>query len=141
MPPDPSIREVDLDAVRELRREVFIEEQGVPEAEEWDSLDARATHFGAYMGKELAACARIVPSGRAARIGRVAVSAPLRGRGLGQVLMLHLIDWCRAHGHHEIVLDAQVQVVRFYRDLGFVEEGERFMDAGIEHVRMRRILS
>ncbi len=28
-----------------VRRAVFIEEQGIPEAEEWDALDATCTHY------------------------------------------------------------------------------------------------
>ena len=37
-------------------------------------------------------------------------------------------------------MNAQVHAEPFYERAGFVSEGERFMEAGIEHVRMRRSL-
>lgn len=117
-----------------LRRAVFIEEQGVPEALEWDGLDEGAQHFLAENAEgEAIATARMLSDGH---IGRVAVLRDWRGRGVGTGLMAYLIEAAQRQGYRRIFLDAQVEALDFYRRLGFVAEGTVFMDAGIPHRHM-----
>ena len=57
-----------------IRREVFIEEQGVPEEVEMDGRDDEAVHVLASVdGEAPAGCGRLMFSGSEAKIGRVAV--------------------------------------------------------------------
>ena len=124
-----------------LRFEVFVDEQRCPADEEVDALDAEATHFGVFLDGRLEACARVVDvGGGGAKIGRVAVRAARRGEGLGRVVMDEVLAWCRARGFRRAVLDAQCQALAFYERLGFVPEGEVFLEAGIEHRHMTRPL-
>lgn len=118
-----------------LRRQVFIIEQSVPEELEWDGEDETALHLLAEdeMGNPIGT-ARMLADGH---IGRVAVLAPWRGRGVGMTLMLWMLELAREHGHREVFLDAQIDALAFYRKLGFQAEGEVFMDAGIPHRHMR----
>jgi predicted GNAT family N-acyltransferase len=74
----------------------------------------------------------------AAKVGRVAVRAALRGHGIGARLMARAAAIASERGFAEIVLHAQVSVAGFYRRLGYVEEGDPFDEAGIPHVAMRR---
>ena len=74
---------------------------------------------------------------RVGHIGRMAVLAPWRGRGVGSAILRRLIDAARERGDGEIVLAAQIQAIAFYRAHQFVEEGEVFLEAGIAHRRMR----
>lgn len=125
-----------------VRRAVFIEEQGIPETEEWDALDATCTH---YLATDDAAAplatARLIANGPEAKIGRVAVMAPARGTGLGRQIMAHLIDEARTAGFRTAMLEAQVPVIAFYESLGFVAEGPAYDDgSGILHRVMRRAL-
>src|SRR5690349_18932265 len=53
--------EADMQAACLVRRRVFIEEQGVPEAEEWDALDELATHFVLLESEAIVGTARLVP--------------------------------------------------------------------------------
>jgi ElaA protein len=126
---------------RELRRVVFIEEQGVPEAIEQDSDDAKALHFLAYADTLPIAVARVVDKGHgAAKIGRVAVIASRRGEGIGAALMEFVLTSLAEQGFAEALLHAQEPVVGFYEKLGFTVEGERFFEAEIPHFAMRKRL-
>jgi predicted GNAT family N-acyltransferase len=125
-------------ALRAVRGEVFQREQNVPEALEWDGLDAQAAHVLARDSfGHAVACGRLLPDGH---IGRVAVLRHWRCKGVGTELMYRLLQLARENGHGEVHLAAQVQALPFYERLGFIAEGEEFMDADIPHRRMRRRL-
>ena len=122
----------------DIRRRVFIEEQQIPEAEEWDDADATATHFLARDGDRPAATARLIAAGVTAKIGRVAVLPEYRGTGLGRDLMRHILDHATSHGFSGSVLEAQTYAIPFYERLGYVAEGPEYDDgSGILHRLMR----
>ncbi|HSV18021.1 MAG TPA: GNAT family N-acetyltransferase [Casimicrobiaceae bacterium] len=128
----------DAPALQAVRRAVFIDEQRVPENLEWDAADARCVHALAEDDDARAiGCARLLPDGH---IGRVAVLAAWRGRGVGATLLLRLIDVARAHGHLRVMLNAQLHAMAFYARYGFVAEGAPFDEAGIAHQVMARVL-
>lgn len=122
----------------EIRRRVFIDEQAVPEAEEWDGRDPDCVHFLAWRDKTPVGTARLLPDGH---IGRVAVLPEGRGLGIGLALMREVIRTARELGHAHLELAAQVQALDFYGRLGFEAYGEIFLDAGIAHRSMRLSLS
>jgi len=80
------------------------------------------------------------PAGRNARIGRVAVLREWRGKGVGRAVMRYLEEEGRQRGYGGITLAAQMTALAFYQRLGYVERGEVFLEAGIEHVWMDVIL-
>ena len=133
--PGPRVYEVAWrthgDALKALRHTVFVEEQGVPEAEEWDGQDEASRHFIAEDGTGTAVgTARLMPSGQ---IGRMAVLKPLRGKGIGARLLAATVDAARRGGYERIFLHAQIEAEGFYERAGFRGVGETFMEAGIEH--------
>lgn len=129
----------ELAACFAIRRSVFIEEQDIPESEEWDETDLLATHFIAEDEHGPAATARLYRDGDMARVGRVAVLLRRRGTGLGARMMEAAIDHARNHGFAGVVLDAQIRAIPFYTRLGFAAEGPEFDDgSGIMHRRMTR---
>jgi predicted GNAT family N-acyltransferase len=124
-----------------VRRAVFIEEQGIPEAEEWDAEDATCTHFLAEDERGPLGSARLIALGDTAKIGRVAVMAHARGTGLGRALMDHVMTAARTTGFARAMLEAQLYVIPFYESMGFVAEGPDYDDgSGILHRVMRRPL-
>jgi len=118
----------------EIRRLVFIEEQAVPQEEEWDGRDDDCLHFLAWLDDQPVGTARLLPDGH---IGRVAVLATGRGQGIGLALMRAAIAAARERGHAQAELAAQTHALAFYRRLGFEAHGVEFLDAGIAHRNMR----
>jgi predicted GNAT family N-acyltransferase len=120
-----------------IRRTVFIEEQQVPESEEWDDDDAVSAHVLVRLNRDPVGTGRLNPAGK---IGRIAVIAGARGRGIGALILRHLLDEARRRGIRRPHLHAQLQALPFYEKLGFRSEGGVFDEAGIPHVRMRLAL-
>ncbi len=124
---------------RPLREAVFVAEQGVPLALEWDEFDAASRHVIARDGDGAAiGTGRLLPDGH---IGRLAVLAGWRSQGVGRALLERLLEEAAAQGLQTLLLHAQIQALGFYEKLGFVAEGPPFMEAGIPHRRMRRFLT
>jgi ElaA protein len=127
----------DIATCRALRRVVFIEEQGVSEADEVDDLDDVAIHLLAYRDGSPVGTARLLVHGSVGKVGRVCVVRSARGTGLGAALMRAAVDQFRAMpGLHKVKLGAQSHATGFYEALGFTVVGEPFLDAGIVHREM-----
>ena len=122
-----------------IRKEVFIQEQNIPAALEWDTVDAAASHAVAYnsLGAALGTGRLFVDATGAFRIGRMAVLGSMRHAGVGRALLDRLVELARLQGASSVVLSAQVSALRFYARAGFAEEGQPFDEAGIAHVEMR----
>ncbi|MFP3873780.1 MAG: GNAT family N-acetyltransferase [Thiohalophilus sp.] len=121
-------------AIEAIRRQVFIEEQQVPEELEWDGLDDQAIHLLVTVADDTPiATARLLPDGH---IGRMAVLPGWRGQGVGTAMLRRLLELARAQHLPRVFLNAQVSAEGFYAKAGFHSEGEIFMDAGIPHKRM-----
>lgn len=125
----------DQSLLRPIRQQVFIQEQSVPEALEWDEEDHEATHFLLLADQQPIGTARLTPNGV---IGRVAILPQWRGQHLGATLMRAVIGEAERQGLHPQRLAAQTRVVYFYQRLGFRVISPPFMDAGIPHVDMVR---
>lgn len=133
---DVRIDIVDWDScqpLRDIRREVFIDEQQVPAEEEWDNYDATAVHFLMSVDGEPAGTARLLPDGH---IGRVAIVRRWRGKGLGDDLMRRVMDHAREKGMTILALSAQTQALDFYTRLGFRVCSNEYIEAGIPHHAM-----
>jgi ElaA protein len=123
-----------------LRREVFVEEQGVPPDLELDGLDGVAVLLVARRGDRVVGTARMRTVHGAAKAERVAVPRDLRGTGIGAALMAALESEAAAAGLAEVKLNAQESAIPFYERLGYEGVGPRFHEAGIPHRAMRRTL-
>lgn len=126
------------EALHAVRHRVFVDEQQVPAALEIDALDPLSVHVLARdaAGTPIGA-GRLTPDGR---IGRMAVLAAWRGRGVGEALLLALVAAAQAAGWPQLTLHAQLPARVFYSRQGFLPEGEVFDEAGIAHQQMRRRL-
>ena len=122
-----------------LRHEVFVEEQHVPVELERDARDDGAFHAVALDGCRCVGTGRlVVQAGGVGRVGRMAVEQDARRRGVGDLVLVALEARARALGLHEIELHAQCYVERFYAKHGYARVGEVFVEAGIDHVVMRK---
>ena len=124
------------EAARQVRETVFVDEQNVPRDMEWDEHDAVSRHViardsdGGVIGT-----GRLLADGQ---LGRMAVLADWRGKGVGRALLERLLEEATRLGLEHPALHAQTQASGFYRRFGFVEEGPEFMEAGIPHRIMVR---
>ncbi|MDB6062283.1 MAG: hypothetical protein JWM78_2386 [Verrucomicrobiaceae bacterium] len=127
----------DSDALAEIRRRVFIEEQRVPAELEWDGEDEIAQHWLALIDAQPVGTARMLRSGH---IGRMAVLAQTRNQRIGSALLKQVIAAARAAQLREVYLHAQTHALAFYARHDFIAEGPEFFDAGIPHRTMRLTL-
>ncbi len=124
----------DIALCRALRRTVFIEEQGVSEADELDDLDDAAVHLLATEDGQPLGSARLLVLGDTGKIGRVCVLASARGRGLGAALIRAAVaTFATLPGVKHVKLGAQTHALGFYEALGFRPVGAVYDDAGIPH--------
>ena len=131
----------DLATCQALRRTVFIEEQNVPEADEVDGRDAGAVHLLATVDGRPVGTARLLVSGDSGKIGRVCVLAEMRGKGIGARLIEAAVrEFAANPAIGKVKLSAQISALPFYERLGFTAEGDEYLDAGIVHRDMYRML-
>jgi predicted GNAT family N-acyltransferase len=130
-------------AAEQVRRAVFVAEQGVPADMELDELDPMVMHAVARRADGTCiGTARLIPEAAGtARVGRMAVLADWRRQGVGAALLWHLFEQAAKNDVQRLVLSAQLTAMPFYRRYGFVEEGSEYLDAGIRHMTMRRALT
>lgn len=127
--------DTDRNSIRNIREQVFIQEQKVPAELEWDSLETSAQHFLVLHEGEAIGTGRITSSGK---IGRMAVKKSARGIGAGQLLLENICGYAHSQGLTKVYLNAQCRACNFYQKLGFVSVGTVFDEANIPHIRMER---
>lgn len=120
-----------------IRREVFVQEQNVPEDREIDGHDPVARHFCVYVDGKLIGTCRVRLMGSAAKIERVAVLKDYRKLGIGRILMKYILQEFGKTGDIQLFkLSSQSYAVPFYEKLGFKKRGGEYMDAGMPHYDM-----
>jgi len=125
--------EASRQVLMDIRRQVFIDEQGVPESEEFSEEDKSATHWVAYGTDNIAmGTARLLND----KVGRMAVLKAHRQRGVGSALMRQIIRHAAKTGLESIQLDAQLHAIPFYEGMKFETDGTIFDDVGIPHQHM-----
>lgn len=129
----------DYKEVFAIRTKVFVEEQHVPAELELDEYEQEAIHFLASVDGKPAGVARMRwIDALTAKAERVAVLKSFRGTGVGRELMIALEKHARAEHAASIQLHAQLTAQPFYERLGYQAYGDTFLDAGIEHIAMKK---
>lgn len=121
-----------------IRTQVFICEQGITEADEWDDQDLISQHFVIYDQDQPIATARLLENNR---VRRVAVLKAYRGQGLGQMIMLEIIGYAQKQCRSVLTLSSQVHAISFYEKLGFIVQGNSYDECGIPHIEMTMSLN
>jgi predicted GNAT family N-acyltransferase len=134
---DPS----EVEQALALREQVFCVEQGVALEADQDGLDDGAIQIVAVeAGRVIGTCRVLVESG-VGRLGRMAVEAGSRGRGLGAAILAAAEQSARDAGARQMRLHAQRYVEDLYAAAGYTPYGEPFVEEGIPHVAMEKRLA
>lgn len=124
-----------------IRQAVFVAEQKVPAEMEIDEFEDQALYFTGYLDQQPVATLRVLTEGAFYHVQRVATMKAYRHQGLGLELMQAAEASAKKAGHKGLILNAQVTAVPFYERLGYQEtDKERFLDAGILHQEMIKII-
>ena len=129
----------DESSIRSVRQAVFVREQHIPAALEWDGRDPDCTHLLALTQEQHAVgTLRLSQDGR---IGRMAVLKPYRHQGVASALLRYLLAMAEKQGMTTLFLNAQCQTTGIYQRFGFAPTGPVFEEAGIPHQRMQWLYS
>jgi len=118
-----------------IRRSVFVEEQGVDAALEYDH-EEEAHHYLLLLGEKPIATARWRETEKGIKLERFAVLPSFRNRGIGEIILREVLKDVTSAGK-PVYLHSQLKAVSFYERNGFRKEGPVFSEAGIEHYLMR----
>ena len=124
-----------FEAIRSVRDKVFVKEQSVPIDIEIDGLDEKAIHVVVVIKGSAIATGRMLEDGH---IGRIAVLNNQRGKGIGRLIMQKFLEHAKEQKLKKVWLSSQWHAHRFYCNLGFVCIGEKYQEAGIDHIKMTK---
>jgi predicted GNAT family N-acyltransferase len=131
----------EITAIQAIRKAVYQIEQGVDASLDFDGKDESCDQLIATLDREFVGTARIrYLDQKTAKIERLAVLQIARGQGLGKQLMEKALEVAASKNIPKIVIHAQEYIKGLHQQLGFVEEGDVFEEAGIMHVKMRKTL-
>ena len=119
-----------------IRKEVFIEEQGIDERLERDGLDKDCLHVLVFDDDIAVGTGRVVDTDKGPLIGRVAVLKDYRGKQYGDLILRKLVDLCFRQCEKIVYVHSQLTVIKFYQGVGFESTGQVFLENGIEHISM-----
>ena len=132
--------EAELQEAFRIRREVFVEEQGVALADEFDQYENQAKHILVYSEDAPVGTARLRVVDGWAKLERICLQAPYRKSGLGSVIISTLEAMAAEQGLRQAKLHGQKQAEGFYQKLGYRAASPVFMEDGIPHVIMVKSL-
>jgi predicted GNAT family N-acyltransferase len=130
---------VELQEAWEVRRQVFVREQGISEELVFDGHDKEALHMVVKDGQRVIGSARVqfLPDNQA-KLERMAILERYRRKGIGKEMLLFLDAVWKDKQVQQVIIHAQLEVVPFYKLCGFDELGLPFREAGIKHIKMRK---
>ncbi|KRG08943.1 GNAT family N-acetyltransferase [Staphylococcus sp. NAM3COL9] len=124
-----------------VRKQVFVQEQGVPLKNEIDQYEPIATHIVGYDENNLPfATGRFRSFDNGVKIERVAIIASHRKSGYGKLLMRFIEDVAKNQGYHSLILNAQCHAQTFYESLEYNPFGKIFIEENIEHIAMEKLI-
>lgn len=124
-----------LDIVHSIRKEVFVVEQQIDAALEFDGIDAYCTHYIAYIANTPIATCRLRTTNDGIKLERFAVLKEFRNKGIGKLLLEKILNDIIPQ-NKIIYLNSQVSALNFYKNNNFTVVGNKFYEADIEHYKM-----
>jgi predicted GNAT family N-acyltransferase len=127
----------ELQGAFEVRRQVFVREQGISKDLVFDGHDGAALHMVVKDRERVIGSARVqFLAGNQAKLERMAILKRYRRKGIGREMLLFLDAVWKDKQVQQVIIHAQLEVVPFYKLCGFDEVGLPFQEAGIKHIKM-----
>lgn len=126
-----------LETVFAIRRTVFVEEQQVDEREEYDEFENSSVHFLAFHINQPVGTARWRRTTNGIKLERFAVLKEYRSSGVGSALLKAVLDDL-PDDNSPVYLHAQLTAIGLYKKFGFLEQGDIFTEANIQHYKMMK---
>ncbi|WWC67397.1 uncharacterized protein I206_101305 [Kwoniella pini CBS 10737] len=133
----------DIEKCMQIRKEVFIDEQGYDISIETNDDDYQSTHFLMISNKdEPIGTIRLINNNN--QLGRFAIMKTFRSKGFGKPLIEFVHEHVRNKGGVEIWCQSQaanpnsggIDATGFYKKMGYVNKGELYMKEGTQHQDM-----
>ncbi|WP_297335755.1 GNAT family N-acetyltransferase [Algoriphagus sp.] len=128
-----------LELAFKIRREVFVDEQGVNPEDEYDEFEGESVHFLASKDGKPVGTARWRFTDYGIKMERFAVRKEARGKGVGEALVTAVLRDIMVHPEakgKKRYLHAQLQAVPLYSKFGFQKVGDMFEECAIQHYKM-----
>ena len=119
--------------LKNIREQVFIQEQKVTPELEWDGMDEKAIHFLVFNDNAAIGCARAIVIKDHMQLGRMAVLKEYRGQGIGSALIEKAMTTAKLNQLSAIYISAQCHAIDFYKKFGFEVKSDIYLDAEIPH--------
>ncbi|PMC37846.1 GNAT family N-acetyltransferase [Bacillus sp. UMB0899] len=134
----------DLKAAFAIRKEVFVEEQGVPledEFDQFDTLNGLCEHILIHYNDQPVGTGRLREVDGLGKLERICILKPFRKFGLGKVIIKALEGIAEEKGVMKVKLHGQTHAEGFYKKLGYTTSSPVFMEDGIPHILMVKELT
>ncbi len=131
--------EKDLQKAFLIRKEVFVKEQGVPladEFDEFDTLDGKCEHILVHYNDLPVGTGRLRVVDQFGKLERICILEPYRKLGIGKIIIGALEKIAAEKGVTQVKLHGQTQAEGFYKKLGYHPSSDVFMEDGIPHILM-----
>ncbi|MEF2094513.1 GNAT family N-acetyltransferase [Bacillus sp. CFBP9009] len=131
--------ENDLNVAFQIRKEVFVEEQGFPlesEFDDYDTLDALSEHILVYYNEKPVGTGRLRVVDGLGKLERICILEPYRKFGLGKIIIKTLEEIAKKKEISQVKLHGQTQAEGFYKKLGYHTSSDVFMEDGGPHLLM-----
>lgn len=102
--------------------------------------DETANHYGAFCADHLLGVASVFTEDSSARLRKFATAKEHQGKGVGTVLLGHIMEELTTRGYRYFWCDARETAIGFYRRFGLEVESDRFYKSGVAHVKMGTLL-
>ena len=134
----------ELYKILQLRNEVFVVEQNCA-YQDCDNKDFKSYHLSGWKGDDVVAYSRLLPKevsyADAASIGRVVTSPSARGKGLGKELIDKSLENIELlFGNIQVTIGAQPYLKKFYEGFSFLQDGDIYLEDGIQHITMTKVM-
>lgn len=132
--------EQQLNDAFDIRKRVFVEEQHVDAEEEIDEFENESVHFVLYDENKAVGAGRFRIINGKGKVERICILPTYRGKGAGKLVMDAIQDYAASQNIHLLKLNAQTHAIHFYEKLGYEIVSEEFIDAGIPHKTMEKVI-